>query len=195
MASFPLDRPARIAVLASGRGSNLASLLRAYPKGNPLASVVLVLSDRPRARALDVACQAGVEAYHVPFPDRPSFEAKAIERLSSAAVDLVCLAGFMRLLSADFVERYEGRMLNIHPSLLPAFRGLHPQRQALRSGALVSGCTVHFVDAGVDTGATLLQRQVDVLPTDSEESLSERILAEEHIAYPEAVRRLLQGTL
>lgn len=195
MPPFPLDRPARLAVLASGRGSNLAALLRAYPAGDPLASVVLVLSDRSQARALGVARAAGVEAHHVPFPDRPGFEATAAEHLTCAAIDLVCLAGFMRLLSAGFVERFDGRMVNIHPSLLPAFRGLHPQRQALRSGAVVSGCTVHFVDAGVDTGATLLQRQVDVLPTDTEDTLSERILAEEHAAYPEAVRRLLQGVL
>lgn len=193
MPRFPLGRPARIAVLASGRGSNLRALMRAYPAAHPLASVVLVISNKREAAALELARDAGVPAHHVPFPDRASFEQLACERLEEAAIDLVCLAGFMRVLSPDFVGRYAGRMLNIHPSLLPRFRGLRPQRQALEAGARVSGCTVHLVDAGVDTGATLLQRQVPVLPGDDEASLAARILVEEHIAYPEAVARLLRG--
>ncbi len=189
----PLDRPARIAVLASGRGTNLAALLRAFPADDPVGRVTLVLSNVADAGALTVARDAGVEAHHVAFPDRSTFEAAALRQLEQAQIDLVCLAGFMRVLSADFVRRFEGRLLNIHPSLLPRFRGLHPQRQALEAGVATSGCTVHLVDAGVDTGTPLLQRSVDVLPGDTEASLSERILAEEHLAYPAAVRLLLQG--
>lgn len=193
MLSFPLDRPARIAVLASGRGSNLEALLQAFGPRDPVGRVTLVLSNRPAAGALGVARRYGVEAHHVPFATRDAFEREAGAVLSEAGIDLVCLAGFMRILSPDFVEALRGRLLNIHPSLLPAFRGLHAQRQALEAGAPESGCTVHFVDAGVDTGAVVVQRRVPVLPGDSERSLTERILVEEHRAYPEAVRRVLLG--
>lgn len=200
--TFPLDRPARLAVFASGRGSNLDALLRAFPPDSELASVALVVSNVASALALEKARSAGVATLAHPFParahdpagaGRAQFEAAASEVLAAHRTDLIALAGFMRILSPAFNARWRGRLLNIHPSLLPAFPGLHPQRQALRAGAEVSGCTVHFVDAGVDTGPTILQRQVRVLSGDTEASLGARILQEEHSAYPEALRLVLTG--
>ena len=194
--TFPLERPARLAVFASGRGTNLRSLLAAFPVSDPLAHIVLALSNKTDAGALALARHHGVPAYAVAFGrDRDGFEREAQRLLGEFGVDLVCLAGFMRVLSPAFAQRYAGRLLNIHPSLLPAFPGLHAQRQALAAGARESGCTVHFVDAGVDTGEVIVQRRVPVLPGDSEGALAERILAEEHLAYPEAVRRVLTGQL
>ena len=199
---FPLNRPARIAVFASGRGSNLDALMQAFPAGHTLAEVVLVMSDVEDAPAVKKASSQGITTCHHPFPPRKRdvggqgrvlFEAAATECLEHHHIDLICLAGFMRLLSPQFNARWRGRILNIHPSLLPAFPGLHPQRQALAAGVSESGCTVHFVDAGVDSGPTVLQRRVPVLPDDTEEALSARILTEEHHAYPEAIRRVLQG--
>lgn len=214
-APFPLDRTARIAVLASGRGSNLASLLAAFPPlaqnateqaaaggtdgrapegaTNPLGAVTLVISNVEDAPALDKARGAGVRAAFVPWTSRDAFEAGVQQLLAEEQIDLVCFAGFMRILSPRFTERFAGRLLNIHPSLLPSFRGLHAQRQALVAGAQESGCTVHFVDAGVDSGRVVLQRRVPVLADDDETSLTERILREEHVAYPEAVTRVLDG--
>ncbi len=190
--TFPLERPARLAVFASGRGSNLRALAAAFPPGDPLASVVLVLSNRRAAGALSLAEAYGVPARAVPFGgDRDRFEREADALLKTFGVDLVCLAGFMRVLSPAFTARYAGRILNIHPSLLPLFPGLYAPRQALFAGVRESGCTVHFVDAGVDTGKTVVQRRVQFLPGDTEEGLIERILQEEHQAYPEAVRRVL----
>jgi len=207
-ARFPLKRTARIAVLASGRGSNLASLLAAFPPvpaaephgsdtvAPPLGSIALVICNKPDAPALERAREAGVDAVHVRWDaghPREEFESEVSRLLDAAAIDLVCLAGFMRLLSGRFTARYAGRLLNIHPSLLPDFRGLHAQRQALAAGATEAGCTVHFVDAGVDTGQVVLQLRVPVLPGDTEESLSERILEAEHRAYPAAVTAVLSG--
>lgn len=193
MTPFPLGRPARIAVLASGRGSNLEALLAAFPPGDGLGSVRLVISNKSAAPALDKARAAGVEAVHVPYRDPQAFEVGATRALDDLEVDLVCLAGFMRILSPSFVRRYRGRLLNVHPSLLPAFRGLHAQRQALEAGVRESGCTVHFVDEGVDTGGVIVQRRVPVLEGDSEDTLAERIRVEEHRAFPEAVRLVLTG--
>lgn len=193
MTPFPLSRPARIAVLVSGRGSNLEALLRAFPPGATLGEVRLVISNRASAPALVKAQAAGVEAAYVPYRERETFEAQALELLERAEIDLVCLAGFMRILSPAFVRHFRGRLLNIHPSLLPAFRGLHAQRQALEAGVSEAGCTVHFVDEGVDTGRVVEQRRVPVLEEDTEETLSERIRIEEHVAFPEAVRRVLTG--
>ena len=193
---FPLDRQARLAVFASGRGSNLASLLGAFPPAGdePLAAVRLVVSDRDGSRALERARAVGIAAEHVPFGrDRDGFERAADALLREHAIDLVCLAGFMRVLSAPFTERWNGRVLNVHPSLLPAFRGLRAQRQALAAGVRETGCTVHFVDAGVDTGHVIVQRRVPVEPADDEASLAARILDQEHLAYPEAVRLVLRG--
>lgn len=195
MSHFPLGRPARIAVMASGRGSNLEALLKAFPADNPLGRIVLVISDKRQAPALQKALEAQVEAEYVPWPKsgREQFEQVAGQLLHDRQIDLILLAGFMHLLSPRFVQAWEGRILNIHPSLLPEFPGLKAQRRALEAGVSETGCTVHFVDAGMDTGPIVLQRRVPVLPGDTEETLSARILEQEHLAYPEAVRRVLKG--
>lgn len=190
---FPLGRPARLAVLASGRGSNLQSLLGAFPEGHELASVALVVSNREGAQALQRAAQAGVPARYVPWPNRSAFEREAQQLLDQHRIDVVCLAGFMRLLSAAFTERWAGRILNIHPSLLPEFPGLDAHAQALAAGVSETGCTVHLVDAGVDSGPPILQRRVPVLPGDDVEALAARVLGLEHESYPEALRLLLTG--
>src|SRR5690606_6837596 len=132
---------------------------------------------------------------HLPWDTREAFEERLHGLLTARGVDLVCLAGFMRVLSPAFVDRWHGRLLNVHPSLLPKHRGLHAQRQALEEGVRESGCSVHFVDAGVDTGKVIVQRRVPVLPGDDEEALAARIRTEEHVAYPEAVRRVLRGAV
>jgi len=203
---FPLGRPVRIAVMASGRGSNLEALLEAFPHDNPLGHIVLVISDKRDAQALQKAVQAEVEAEYVPWPvsrhpgvahqtGRKQFEQVAGQLLQDHHIDLILLAGFMRLLSPEFVGAWQGRILNIHPSLLPQFPGLHAQRQALEAKVGESGCTVHLVDAGMDTGPVVLQRRVPVFPNDTEETLSARILEQEHLAYPEAVRKVLNGAM
>jgi phosphoribosylglycinamide formyltransferase 1 len=188
----------RVGVLASGRGSNLQALLDASAQPDCPAEVVVVISDRERAAALDRARAAGVEALFVnpkDFGDRESFDLALVRELTARRVGLVCHAGFMRILSAPYVRAFAGRAMNIHPSLLPAFPGLHAQRQALEHGAKVAGATVHFVDEEVDTGPIVLQASVPVHPDDTEESLSARILVEEHRLYPEAVRLFAEGRL
>lgn len=196
MTSTRLPHPARLAVFASGRGSNLSSLLEAFPPGDSLASVSLVVSNKRDAPALEKAQEAGVPTLFVPFGrDRDGFERTVAERLRADHIDLILLAGFMRVLSPQFVTRFRGRILNIHPSLLPRFPGLHAPAQAIEAGVSESGCTVHLVDAGVDTGPVVLQRRVPVLPDDTPDTLAARILQEEHRAYPEAVRRVLEGTV
>jgi phosphoribosylglycinamide formyltransferase-1 len=188
----------RVGVLASGRGSNFRALAEAAAAGRIPASVVVLVSDRATAPALAVAREHGIEALVVDpkqHPSREAHEKAVIGVLEERRVGLVCLAGYMRLLSAGFVAHFAGRLLNIHPSLLPAFPGLHPQRQALAHGVRVSGATVHFVDEGVDTGPVVLQAAVPVEPGDTEESLAARILVEEHRIYPEAVRLFAEGRL
>jgi phosphoribosylglycinamide formyltransferase 1 len=189
----------RVGVLASGRGSNLQALLDASARADYPAQVVLAISDRERAAALDRARAADVEALFVnpkDFGDRESFDLALVRELTARRVGLVCNAGYMRILSPAYCRAFAGRAMNIHPSLLPAFPGLHAQRQALEHGAKVAGATVHFVDDGpVDTGPIILQASVPVLPNDSEESLAARILVEEHRLYPEAVRLFAEGRL
>lgn len=189
----------RVGVLASGRGSNLQALLDASSRPDYPAEVVLVISDRERAAALDRARAAGVEALFVnpkDFGDRESFDLALVREFTARRVGLVCNAGFMRILSAPYVRAFAGRAMNIHPSLLPAFPGLHAQRQALEHGAKVAGATVHFVDEGpVDAGPIILQASVPVQPDDTEASLAARILVEEHRLYPEAVRLFAEGRL
>jgi phosphoribosylglycinamide formyltransferase-1 len=190
--------PLRLGVLASGRGSNLQAILEACARPGFPARVVVVISDRERAQALERARAAGVEALFVnpkDFADREAFDLALVRQLHARRVDLVCQAGFMRILSPAYVRAFAGRALNIHPSLLPAFPGLHAQRQALEHGVKVAGATVHFVEEGVDSGPIVLQASVPVHADDTEESLSARILAEEHRLYPEAIRLFAEGRL
>ena len=193
-----MREPLRVGVLASGRGSNFRALAEAVAGGRLPASVVVLITDRAGAPALAVARELRIEAAVVDpkqHPSREAHEKAVIGVLEERRVGLVCLAGYMRLLSAEFVAHFAGRLLNIHPSLLPAFPGLHPHRQALAHGVRVSGATVHFVDEGVDTGPVVLQAAVPVEPDDTEESLAARILVEEHRIYPEAVRLFAEGRL
>jgi len=189
----------RVGVLVSGRGSNLQALLDAAARPGYPAEVVVVISDRERAAALDRARAAGVEALFVnpkDFGDREAFDLALVRELTARRVGLVCNAGFMRILSQAYTRAFAGRAMNIHPSLLPAFPGLHAQRQALEHGAKITGATVHFVDDGpVDTGPIILQASVPVQPDDTEETLSARVLVEEHRLYPEAVRLFAEGRL
>lgn len=189
-------RRVRLGVLVSGSGSNLQALLDACAWEDFPAEVACVVSNVPGAYALERARAAGVPAVvvdHKAHASKAAFEAALLEALRAAGVEWVCLAGFMRLLSADFLGRFAGKVLNVHPSLLPSFPGLHAQRQALERGVKVAGCTVHFVDAGTDTGPIIGQAAVPVLPDDDEKSLSARILVEEHRLYPLAVRLAVTG--
>jgi len=181
----------RVGILASGRGSNFRALAQAAQAGAIPAAVVVLVTDHPSAPVLDIAREHRIEAVVVDprqHPSREAHEKAVIGVLEERRVGLVCLAGYMRILSGAFVAHFAGRLLNIHPSLLPAFPGLHPHRQALEHGVKVSGATVHFVDEGVDTGPIVLQAAVPVRPDDTETTLSDRILVEEHRLYPEAVR-------
>jgi phosphoribosylglycinamide formyltransferase-1 len=188
----------RIGVLASGRGSNFEAIVGAVEAGRLPATIAVLVCDRPGAPVLDIARSRGVEAILVDpkhYPSREAHDKAAVAALEEHRVGLVCLAGYMRILSPGFVKHFEGRMLNVHPALLPAFPGLHPQRQALEHGVKVSGATVHFVDEGTDTGPIVLQAVVPVLEDDTEETLSARILREEHRIYPEAIRLFAEGRL
>jgi phosphoribosylglycinamide formyltransferase-1 len=182
--------PTRITVLISGRGSNLAALIDAVARGAVDGVLTQVISNRPEAGGLALAVQAGIATRvvdHRAFGSRPAFEAALAETIDAGKPDLVVLAGFMRVLGADFVRRYEGRMLNIHPSLLPAYPGLDTHRRALADGARRHGCTVHFVTPDVDGGPILAQAEVPVLAGDDEATLAARVLEAEHRLLPEAV--------
>ena len=188
----------RLGVLASGRGSNLQAILEACARPGFPACVAVVVADRERAEALARARGHGVPAVWLnpkDFGDRVLYDEALRRLLDEHRVGLVCLAGFMRILTPGLVRGYAGRILNIHPSLLPAFPGLAAQRQALEYGVRVAGATVHFVDEGVDTGPIVLQAAVPVHADDTEESLSARILVEEHRLYPEAIRLFAEGRL
>jgi phosphoribosylglycinamide formyltransferase-1 len=183
--------PRRVAVLISGRGSNLASLIEAAREPDYPATLALVVSNRPQAAGLERAREAGIEALaldHTAYPSREAFERALDGALSARAIYLLCLAGFMRVLTPWFVERWAGRMLNIHPSLLPLFRGTHTHERALAEGVLVHGCTVHFVVPEIDAGPILAQAAVPVLPGDTPESLAARVLVQEQRLYPRALR-------
>jgi phosphoribosylglycinamide formyltransferase-1 len=185
-------------VLASGRGTNLGAILEAAAAPDYPAAVVVVVSDREAAPALERARREGVPAAFVDpkaHSDREGFETSLLAVLREHRVELVCLAGFMRILGPRLLDAFPGRILNIHPSLLPAFPGLAAQRQALHYGVRVAGATVHFVDGGIDTGPIVLQASVPVRDEDTEASLSARILAEEHRLYPEAIRLVAEGQL
>ncbi|MFL5358341.1 phosphoribosylglycinamide formyltransferase [Archangium sp.] len=188
----------KLGVLVSGSGSNLQALLDACSRPDFPAEVARVVSNVPTAFALERARKAGVPTVvldHKAFGSRADFEKALVETLVSAGVEWVCLAGFMRLLGADFLGRFPGKVLNIHPSLLPAFTGLHAQRQALERGVKLAGCTVHFVDPGMDTGPIIAQAAVPVLPGDDEAALTARILKEEHRLYPLVVKWVATGAV
>lgn len=186
-------------MLVSGRGSNLQSVIDNIENGYITgAGIAVVISDVESAYALERARKHGINAVFADpaaYPDRAGFEARITEIIDGFNADLVLLAGYMRLLSSDFVRKYKNRIINIHPALLPSFPGLHGQKQALDYGVKVAGCTVHFVDEGMDSGPIILQRCVPVVEGDTEDSLAERILREEHRIFPEAVKLYAEGRL
>jgi len=193
-----MNEKGRVAVFLSGRGSNFVSLYRDSLKADANYRIETVICDRKRALGLKKAERFGIPAYYLPprdFPLRAEYEKRIIEILGEHQIDLICLAGYMRLFGESLLRHYPGRIMNIHPALLPSFPGLHAQKQALDHGAKVSGCTVHFVDAGMDTGPVIQQRPVTVREDDVEETLSRRILKEEHRLYPRAVRLFFAGRL
>jgi phosphoribosylglycinamide formyltransferase 1 len=185
----------RLAILISGRGSNFEAIANNVANGSMEASIAIVISNRPEARGLTVARERGIRAIALPSTgvDRETYDRALIETLDLYQPDLICLAGYLRVLSAGFVRRFPNRILNIHPSLLPAFPGLDAQRQALDYGVKVTGCTVHFVDEYLDAGPVVMQAAVPVFDDDTVELLSARILAEEHRIYSEAIRLILKG--
>jgi phosphoribosylglycinamide formyltransferase 1 len=193
-AEAPLSR-LKVGVLISGRGSNLQALIDAAADPTYPAEIVRVISNRPEAAGLGRAARAGIPHCTIAHPNREAFAAAADAALRQSGAELVALAGYMRILDNHFVTSWRDRLLNIHPSLLPAFPGLHPQRQALAAGVRFSGCTVHFVRAEVDTGPIVAQAVVPVHADDDEERLSARILAAEHLLYPLAVRLFAEGRL
>jgi len=186
----------RLGILLSGRGSNFVAIARAIEQRHLLgAEIAVVLSNVQDSPGLEAARVMGLPAFAVPSKGRlrAEHDAEMIARLHQYSVDLVCLAGYMRIISPEFVAAFPRRILNVHPSLLPAFPGLDAQRQALEYGAHVAGCTVHFVDEEVDHGVIVLQKTVAVQEEDTVESLSARILEQEHVAYPEGIARVLSG--
>lgn len=188
-----LPTPARLAVLLSGRGSNFVAIADACARGEVPAEIAAVISNKAGAAGLKRAQERGISTRVVPSRGlaREEHERLLIAAIEEAEAGWVCLAGYMRLLTPTFIERFAPRIVNIHPALLPSFAGVEAQRQAWEYGVKVTGCTVHLVDAGCDTGPIVLQRTVEVFDDDTPESLSARILEQEHIAYPAALRRLL----
>jgi phosphoribosylglycinamide formyltransferase-1 len=186
----------RIAVLISGRGSNLQSIIDAIAAGTLDATIAVVISNRAGAQGLERARSSGIEALFLDpkdFPDRDAYDRAIVGALAARDVTLVCLAGFMRLVGAPLLDAFPQRILNIHPSLLPSFRGMDAQRQALEHGVRLTGATVHLVTSQLDDGPILLQTAVPVLDDDTVETLSARILIEEHRLYPEAIHLVLDG--
>lgn len=187
-----------LGILCSGRGSNMQSIMAAISSGQIKAEIGIVITDKPEARALQAAAEAGIRSVCVnrrECVDQQDFEERLVSELRAAGVTLVVLAGFMRILSPYFVESYRHRILNIHPSLLPAFGGAHAHRDVLAYGTRVSGCTIHFVDEGMDHGPIILQDTVPVLDGDTEDTLAARVLAKEHILYPKAIELFVDGRL
>jgi phosphoribosylglycinamide formyltransferase-1 len=190
--------PQRIVILISGRGSNMRSIVEACAAERWAAQVVAVISNRADAAGLEYAAQRGIATAvvdHQAFATRDAFDAALMQAIDAHAPDLVALAGFMRILGVGFVRHYEGRLLNIHPSLLPAFPGLHTHRRALEAGCKLAGASVHFVTAELDHGPIVMQALVPVLPGDDEAALAARVLEREHVIYPRAVRWFVEGRL
>jgi phosphoribosylglycinamide formyltransferase 1 len=187
-----------IVILISGRGSNMEALIAARDAGQLPVNIAAVISNRPDAQGLETAVKAGITAHfidHKAFAGRESFDAALAECIDSFAPDLVVLAGFMRILSEGFVRHYEGRLMNIHPSLLPSFPGLHTHQRALEEGVRIHGCTVHFVTPTLDHGPVIIQAAVPVLDSDTEATLAARVLRQEHRVYPQAVRWFAEDRL
>lgn len=187
-----------IVILISGRGSNMEALIAARDAGDLPVHIAAVISNRPDAKGLETAARAGIATRcldHKAYAGREAFDAALAECIDGFAPDLVVLAGFMRILSEGFVRHYDGRLVNIHPSLLPSFPGLHTHQRALDEGVRIHGCTVHFVTPALDHGPVIVQAAVPVLDDDTEDSLSARVLAQEHRVYPLAVRWFAEGWL
>jgi phosphoribosylglycinamide formyltransferase-1 len=187
-----------IVILISGRGSNMEALIAARDAGNLPVNIAAVISNRPDAKGLETAAKAGIATHfidHKAFAGREPFDAALAECIDQFAPDLVVLAGFMRILTEGFVRHYEGRLMNIHPSLLPSFPGLHTHQRALEEGVRIHGCTVHFVTPTLDHGPVIVQAAIPVLDDDSEDDLAARILLQEHKIYPQAVRWFAEGRL
>ncbi|HTA45516.1 MAG TPA: phosphoribosylglycinamide formyltransferase [Bryobacteraceae bacterium] len=185
----------RLGILISGRGSNFEAIANNIARRKLDAEIAIVICNRPNAPGLDIARERGIPMRIIPSAgmDRETYDKLLIDELRTHEVDLVCLAGFMRLLSADFIRAFPNRVLNIHPSLLPAFAGLDAQRQALEYGVRITGCTVHFVDEFLDSGPIIIQSAVPVLDDDTVESLSARILLQEHAIYSKAIGYIVDG--
>ena len=193
-----MTRRLRIGVLASGGGSNLQAIIDRCQNGSLAAEIAVVIANNPEAGALERARRTGIPARcinHRDFAGREAFDAALVEALRDAGVELVVLAGFMRIITEVMLKAFPQRIINIHPALLPAFPGLHVQQQALDYGARFAGCTVHFVDGGVDTGPIIIQAVVPVLPDDSAATLAARILEQEHLVYPRAIELISQGRI
>ena len=187
-----------IGVLVSGRGTNLQAIIEAIEEGKIEGEIKVVISDNPDAYALKRAKQHNIETQYInfkKFKKREDYDKEIIKSLKEKKIDLVVLAGYMRILSPYFIRTYKNKIINIHPALLPSFPGLHAQKQAVEYGVKVSGCTVHFVDEGIDSGPIILQKAVEVNDDDTEESLTEKILKEEHQIYPQAIQLFSQGRL
>lgn len=187
-----------IGVLASGRGTNLQAIIEVVEQGRIEGEISIVVSDNPDAYALKRAKQHNIETQYIDFrsfKNREDYDKKVVECLKEKKIDLVVLAGYMRIISPYFIKAYKNKIMNIHPALLPSFPGLHAQKQAVEHEVKVSGCTVHFVDEGVDSGPIILQKEVEVKDDDTEESLAERILKEEHQIYPRAIQLFSEGRL
>ena len=187
-----------LGILCSGRGTNLQSIMEAVKSGQIPARIAVVLTDKPDAKALERAAEANIPHACIDrkkYDDKEAFEKALISELRNHGVTLVILAGFMRILSPYFVHEYKGRIMNIHPSLLPSFGGAHAHRDVLAYGVKVSGCTIHFVDEGMDSGPIILQTAVPVMQDDDEDTLAARVLVEEHKLYPRAIELCCKGKL
>lgn len=191
-----MSKKLRLGVLASGGGTNLQSIIDRCQDGSLDAEIAVVICNNPGAGALDRAARAGILTQcvnHREFPSREAFDTAVVKALQEAGVELVVLAGFMRIITQTFIDAFPERVINIHPALLPAFPGLHVQQQAIDYGARFSGCTVHFVDGGVDTGPVLIQAVVPILQEDTAETLAARILEQEHRIYPRAIQLIAEN--
>jgi phosphoribosylglycinamide formyltransferase-1 len=188
----------RVAIFLSGRGSNFEAIYRSSRLPTSNFEIVMVISDKKDARGLETAKEYGLSAIYISpkrFKSKKEYEVVLVKHLREKEVDLVCLAGYMRIVGVELREAFKNRIINIHPALLPSFPGLHAQRQAFEYGVKITGCTVHFIDSGVDTGPVILQESVNVLEDDDEESLSKRILAVEHRIYSQAIRMFFENRL